>query len=156
VERQIALIGKQMIRTHLSIVFVIMTALASGSEMENSYYDCISDGQGSEEQKRACIMRFQRPLPQSVVADITGPGRYFESSGLFRGTIRNYSSEWLITEIVVIMYPDGRLGEEHEYRTPVEAEPDFRYVFFIAVDFGVGKSESFTWELRAAYGVPAN
>ena len=143
-----------MTRVLLQIVVVIASLLMNGCEARDSYYQCITEGDASEEQKRACMTRFQVPVPHSAAENIRGEAHLYEGIKLFSGQIHNRSSDWLITEIVVVLIPDGVLGEEHEFRATVEAGPLSSSHFSVAVYSGITAPESFIWRIVAAYGVP--
>ena len=108
-----------------------------------------------KEQKRACMTRFQAPLPQSAAENVRGEARLYENSRLFTGEIHNRSSEWLVTEIVLVLSPDGVYGERHEFRAAVEAGPLSSSEFSVSVYSGITGSESFIWKIGAVYGIPA-
>lgn len=149
-----------MTRRFCFLTVGLLALVAAGCGNTGTYLDCVARGGAAsqdkgDEQKRACMKKYQQKLPKAVVENIKGESSFYENLKLVSGTIHNRSQEWLITEITVALHPDGQFGEKHTFRAEVEAEPLASSRFSINIYAGITRSANYGWGIEEAYGIPA-
>ena len=82
-----------------------------------------------------------------------GESNFYENLQLVSGSVHNRSQDWLITEVTIAVYPDGRSGEKHLFRAEVDAEPLSSSDFSIKTYTGIKRSENYGWGIEEAYGI---